>query len=147
MTTLHSIKEHLKTLESSTHSPVYMMSRKIVEYLECQNNQHKLTIGGIRTALSTPRSDDAILAEAMFVLTIYPFEVLDVQYRVYDISLSKVIEILDQKAYIQALNDGVLIVEGEAIEADDFQLRTFPQFTNLHSNRSCSTPLGGATNE
>ncbi|MFG0886286.1 hypothetical protein [Vibrio sp. CJQ_6] len=127
---LRQAKKRLIELGNLTGSPVFAMSRKIVEYLEDQRQQDRLTIGGLRAALSTPRDEDRVLAEAAFMLTIHPFEVLDVQYRLYDESLSEVIEIISKNDYAQALSAGEFYYEGELIDSEHFQSRVFPVFLN-----------------
>ncbi|HIF8866490.1 TPA: hypothetical protein ACX6DV_000383 [Vibrio cholerae] len=129
-TSLQEAKMRLIELGNLTGSPVFAMSRKIVEYLEEQSQQNRLTIGGLRAALSTQRSEDRVLAEAAFVLTIHPFEVLDVQYRLYDESFSEVLEIISKNEYAQALSTGEFYYEGELIDPEHFQSRVFPIFLN-----------------
>lgn len=129
-TSLQEAKMRLIELGNLTDSPVFAMSRKIVEYLEEQRQQDRLTIGGLRAALATPRDEDRVLAEAAFMLTIHPFEVLDVQYRLYDESFSEVIEIISKNEYAQALSAGEFYYEGELIDSEDFQSRVFPVFLN-----------------
>ncbi|HAT8515212.1 TPA: hypothetical protein I7181_16075 [Vibrio vulnificus] len=142
---LQNAKTRLIELEEMTHSPVFAMSKRIVEYLEEQDKQDRLTIGGLRAALSTSRSDDNVLIEAAFTLTFYPFEVLDVQYRLYDDTLTEMIEIIDKHEYARALSDGEFYFEGELIDADNFHSRVFPVFINQSVNTVDleAVPTGG----
>lgn len=144
---LQEVKMRLIELGKLTSSPVFAMSSKIVEYLEIQNQQNRLTIGGLRAALSTNRDDDGMLAEAAFVLTTYPFEVLDVQYRLYDASFSEVIDVIDKSEYAQALSDGGYYLDGELIEGEEFQSRIFPVFLNQSSDINEEVPDVGASSD
>lgn len=142
MATLNLVKQQLLDLEKRTHSEVFAMSRRIVEHLEARTRENRITIGGLRAALQTPRSDDGVLIEAAFMLTIHPFEVLDVQYRFYDSTGEEIIEVLDKYTYADALNSDPVIVDGEEIDADDFHSRTYPLFLNLLADNTSSTDQG-----
>ncbi len=133
-TSLQNAKIRLIELEGYTDSPVFTMSRKIVEFLERERNQDKLTVSGLRVALGEARKNDNALIEAAFVLTVHPFEVLDVEYRLYNDTFTELLEVIDKREYAQALTEGEFYFEGELIEIDQFQSRVFPIFRNKFSD-------------
>ncbi|TOH44301.1 hypothetical protein CGI79_25130, partial [Vibrio parahaemolyticus] len=52
---------------------------------------------------------DAAIFEAGIVLSSYPFEVLDIKYKLVDENLTDVIQIIDSYAYSRALSQGFFI--------------------------------------
>ncbi|HHG3263584.1 TPA: hypothetical protein ACPVX8_001274 [Vibrio parahaemolyticus] len=133
-TSLQNAKTRLIELEGYTDSPVFTMSRKIVEFLERERNQDKLTVSGLRVALGEARKNENALIEAAFVLTVHPFEVLDVEYRLYNDTFTELLEVIDKREYAKALSEGEFYFEGELIAIDQFQSRVFPIFRNKFSD-------------
>lgn len=122
----------LDKLVDSTDSPVYVVCRQILSYLECNPHQRNLTIGGLRSALCRSSSEDKLLIEGAFALVGHPFQVLDVRYKLYDESIEDVLEEISHSVYMQALSDHYFIDDdGNDITISELNSRIFPYFINL----------------
>lgn len=126
------VKELLSELMRDTASPLYAACQQITEYLEQHPTQNELTIGGLRVALRRNQKGDEVLIRAAFTLAFHPFDVLQVRYRLYDDTLTKVVQDLEHARYMVALTrDDFVDVEGNEIALSELQRRTFPYFVNL----------------
>ncbi|EGQ9327737.1 hypothetical protein O2V13_004351 [Vibrio parahaemolyticus] len=138
------VRQLLTGLVKSTDSPVYAVCQEIVSYLEGNPTQHYLTVGGIRAALKRSEKNDADLIQAAFTLTAYPFQVLEVRYKLYDETISKVLEEITHHTYMQALSDKQFIDdEGNVIALEELNSRIFPYFINkLLTDSEVSSVVG-----
>jgi len=131
MKTVAEIRKLLNELIEATSSPVYMLGIEILGHIEACPQQKNITVGGLRAALSRKVDDDALLIQAAFTLTSYPFEVLVVRYKFYDEDLYDVLAEFDHQTYMKAITDGSFIdSEGDEYHIDIFQSRTYPYFIN-----------------
>lgn len=141
MNNLGQVRELLAELVKSTASPVYMACDKIASYLEQHPQQRNLTVGGLRAALNWSERDDNVLIQAAFTLTAHPFQALEVHYKLYDVTISDVIEELDHPTYLAALSEGHFIDdEGNDIVLEELNSRIFPYFVNLLQNDVFTEP-------
>lgn len=132
MNNVGQVRELLAELVKSTTSPVYATCDQIASYLEQYPQQHNLTIGGLRAALDRSECDDNVLVQAAFTLTAHPFQALEVRYKLYDVTISDVIEELDHPTYLVALSEGHFIDnDGNDIALEELNSRVFPYFVNL----------------
>lgn len=131
MNNVAHVRELLERLVESTDSPIYVTCNEIISYLERNPTQRNLTVGGLRAALKKPFSEDNILIQAAFALTAFPFQALEVRYKLYDVSISDVLEELTHSTYMVAISDGAFIDdEGNNISLDELNSRVFPYFIN-----------------
>ncbi|ELA9310781.1 MULTISPECIES: hypothetical protein [Vibrio harveyi group] len=129
------IQAKLHELVSSTDSPVFRMSLNIVDYLSHNPNKRDLSLVGLRTQLKARPEQDAAIFEAGIVLSSYPFEVLDIKYKLVDENLTDVIQIIDSYAYSRALSQGFFIDDdGETLSLIEMNNRIFPYFINRYSS-------------
>lgn len=125
------VRKLLEELVESTASPVYAACQEIISYLWDNPTQHNLTVGGIRAALKRSEKNDADLIQAAFALTAHPFQVLEVRYKLYDETISEVLEEITHHTYMQALSDGQFIDdEGNVLTLEELNSRIFPYFIN-----------------
>lgn len=126
------VKKLLEELVKSTDSSVYAVCDQIVSYLEHNTQQRNLTIGGLRAALKRSAQDDNVLIQSAFTLVGYPFQALEVRYKLYDEQIEDVLEELDHPTYMQAISEQHFIDDdGNDIAIDDLNARVFPYFINL----------------
>ncbi|MDN3404202.1 hypothetical protein [Pseudoalteromonas sp. APC 3218] len=124
--------EQLEELVKSTNSPVYAVCTQIVSYLRHNPNQRNLTIGGLRAALDRNSNEDKALIEGAFTLVSYPFQVLEVRYKLYDEQKNDVLEELNHPTYMQAISAKEFIDDdGNNLSIDDLNARVYPYFINL----------------
>ncbi|MFI3276671.1 hypothetical protein [Vibrio sp.] len=103
-----------------------------MSYLEHNTQQRNLTIGGLRAALKRSAQDDNVLIQSAFTLVGYPFQALEVRYKLYDEQIEDVLEELDHPTYMQAISEQHFIDDdGNDIAIDDLNARVFPYFINL----------------
>lgn len=132
MNNIAIVRRLLEELVISTGSPVYSVCIEVISYLENNPKQNILTVGGLKIALSKITDEDNLLIQAAFVLTAYPFDVLDVRYKLYDTTLQRVIDDLDHATYMVALSEKKFIdSDGEIVALDELLSRSFPYFINL----------------
>jgi hypothetical protein len=137
MNNLAKVRELLEKLVGSTDSPVYSACDEIAAFLEHHPKQRNLTIGGLKAALKKSDSDSEVLIQAAFALTTYPFSALEVRYKLYDVSISNVIEELDNSSYVRAIAKGHFIDDdGNDITVEELHKRTFPYFVNQFQSES-----------
>lgn len=131
MNDVTQIRELLAELMSTTRSPIYAVCDAIASYLEQNPRQNNLTIGGLRAALNRAPSGDSELIQAAYALTAKPFDTLEVKYKLYDDSITDVIEELDQHTYMVALNEQQYIDgDGNTLRLEELNSRVFPYFVN-----------------
>ncbi|MFW8632244.1 hypothetical protein [Vibrio natriegens] len=131
MSNVTQIRALLAELVSTTQSPIYAVCDAIVSYLEQNPRQNNLTIGGLRAALNRAPSGDSELIQAAYALTANPFDALEVRYKLYDDSITDVIEELDQHTYMVALNEQQYIDDaGNMLGLEELNSRVFPYFVN-----------------
>lgn len=131
MSNVTQIRALLAELVSTTHSPIYAVCDAIVSYLEQNTLQNNLTIGGLRAALNRSSADDSELIQAAYTLTSNPFDALEVRYKLFDETITDVIEELDQHAYMVALSEQQYIDDdGNIIKLAELNSRIFPYFVN-----------------
>lgn len=131
MNNVARVKEVLENLVKSTDSPVYAVCEKILSYLERNPRQSNLTVGGLRAALNKSIADDNILIQAAFSLTAHPLQVLEVRYKLYDKSISNVLEELTHSTYMTAISEKYFIDDdGNHIAFEELNTRVFPYFIN-----------------
>lgn len=124
--------EQLEELAKSTDSPVYAVCTQIVSYLKHNPNQRNLTIGGLRAALQRNFKEDKVLIEGAFTLVSYPFQVLEVRYKLYDEQKNDVLEELNHSTYMKAISAQSFIDDdGNSLSIDDLNARIYPYFINL----------------
>tara|TARA_Y100000588_G_scaffold369224_1_gene437993 strand:- start:790 stop:1236 length:447 start_codon:yes stop_codon:yes gene_type:complete len=131
MSNITQIRALLADLVSTTQSPIYAVCDAIASYLEQNPRQNNLTIGGLRAALNRGPSGDGELIQAAYALTANPFDALEVRYKLYDDSITDVIEELDQHTYMMALNEQQYIDDdGNTLKLEELNSRVFPYFVN-----------------
>ncbi|MBE4045903.1 hypothetical protein HJ124_07975 [Vibrio parahaemolyticus] len=131
MSNVTQIRALLAELVLTTQSPIYAVCDAIASYLEQNPRQNNLTIGGLRAALNRAPSGDIELIQAAYALTASPFNVLEVRYKLYDDSITDVIEELDQHTYMMALNEQRYIDDdGNTLKLEELNSRVFPYFVN-----------------
>ena len=131
MSNITQIRARLAELVSTTQSPIYAVCDEIASYLERNPRQNNLTIGGLRAALTRTSADDALLIQAAYTLTAKPFDALEVRYKLYDDTITDVIEELGHHAYMIALNEQEYIDnDGNIIKLEELNSRVFPYFVN-----------------
>ena len=131
MNNVDRVRELLKELVKSTDSSVYAVCYEIVSYLVHSPMQRDLTVGGLRAALNKSYTDDNILIQAAFALTAHPLQALEVRYKLYDESVSDVLEELTHSTYMTAIHEGHFIDDdGNDIALDELNSRVFPYFIN-----------------
>ncbi|GLR75750.1 hypothetical protein [Aliivibrio sifiae] len=131
MSNVTQIKTLLAELVSTTQSPIYAVCDAITSYLEQNPRQKNLTIGGLRAALNRAPSGDSELIQAAYALTANPFDALEVRYKLYDDSITDVIDELDQHTYMVALNEQQYIDnDGNILKLEELNSRVFPYFVN-----------------
>lgn len=129
MNKLSEIKAKLDSL-SEFNTEIFHICQDIVAYLELHPKQVNLTIGGMKAVIAT--NDEKAIIQAAFTLTLHPFCILDVRYRLYDEALEEVIQELDQESYSRALQDEFFVDEnGYEIPFEELNKRLFPYFINL----------------
>ncbi|KFE38446.1 hypothetical protein AXW60_12395 [Yersinia ruckeri] len=129
------VRKMLEKLLEATSSPVYAVCIEIAAYIELHPKQRDLTIGGLRVALKRVVQEDNVLIEAAFTLTAYPFQALEVRYKLYDERISRVLEELDHSTYMIAKSEGYFIDDdGNTIYLDELHSRIFPYFINSLNN-------------
>jgi hypothetical protein len=137
MNTVTEVRKLLEKLVKSTDSPVYAVCDEIASYLENHPQQQDLTIGGLKAALKDYDRNDSVLIQAAFALTAHPFNALEVRYRLYDESISDVIEELNHSTYMNAVSEGHLIDhDGNDIGIEELHARAFPYFINQLQNNA-----------
>ncbi|PHM24816.1 hypothetical protein [Xenorhabdus budapestensis] len=141
MNNVGQVRGLLAELVESTASPVYVACDQIALYLEQHPQQLNLTIGGLRAALDRSERDDNVLIQAAFALTAHPFQALEVRYKLYDVTISDVIEELNHSAYLAALSEGHFIDDdGNDIALEELNSRVFPYFVNLFQDNVIAEP-------
>jgi hypothetical protein len=141
MNNVAAVKELLAKLVESTSSPVYVVCKDIVLYLDKHPKQRNLTIGGLRAALKRTVSDDSVLIQAAFALTAYPFLALNVRYKLYDERIEDVIDELDHPTYMGAIADGRFIdYDGNELDIEELSSRAFPYFINQLKEDAVTKP-------
>ncbi|MBO1632290.1 hypothetical protein ACX1F1_17480 [Yersinia pseudotuberculosis] len=141
MNNVGQVRELLAELVRSTASPVYAACDKIVSYLEQHSQQRNLTIGGLRAALEWSESDDNVLIQAAFALTAHPFQALEVRYKLYDTTISDVLEELDHPTYLAALSEGHFTDDdGNYMAFEELNSRVFPYFVSLLKDNIIAKP-------
>ena len=139
MNNVAQVKKLLSEMAKSDNSSLYAVCYQMTVYIETHPRQINLTIGGLRAALQRSAEGDDLLIRAAFTLSVYPFQALQVRYRLYDEKLSEVIQEIEHHDYMIAISKKEFIdVEGNEITLGDHHRRTFPYFVNMLSADSHS---------